>query len=162
MFWSTLGVALSLASVAEAAPANGLMARQFAQAAMMRFECSQLVYDRIDPLVQPGIAPSTHMHQVGLDPTTSPPRQANALQIVGGNSLNVSMPSVEYDPSLRSTCTTCDYAEDFSSVVALHHDTGNANILRNYWTANLYFKARNGTYKRVPQMVSNSRVRSAL
>jgi hypothetical protein len=25
---------------------------------------------------------------------------------------------------------------------------------RNYWTANLYFKARNGTYKRVPQMVN--------
>lgn len=22
----------------------------------------------------------------------------------------------------------------------------------NYWTANLYFKARNGTYKRVPQL----------
>lgn len=24
--------------------------------------------------------------------------------------------------------------------------------LSNYWTANVYFKARNGTYKRVPQM----------
>jgi hypothetical protein len=24
--------------------------------------------------------------------------------------------------------------------------------LSNYWTANLYFKARNGTYKRVPQV----------
>lgn len=22
----------------------------------------------------------------------------------------------------------------------------------NYWTANLYFKARNGSYKRVPQL----------
>jgi len=45
---------------------------------------------------------------------------------------------VEYDPSEESTCTTCDYSEDFS----------------NYWTANLYFKARNGTYKRVKQMVN--------
>jgi hypothetical protein len=51
---------------ASASPANGLMARQFAQAAMMRFQCSQLVYDRIDPLVQPGLLPSTHMHQVRL------------------------------------------------------------------------------------------------
>jgi hypothetical protein len=24
----------------------------------------------------------------------------------------------------------------------------------NYWTANLYFKARNGTYKRVPQIAN--------
>lgn len=56
-------VALS-AQYASAAPAQGLMARQFAQAAMMRFQCSQLVIDRIDPLVQPGIAPSTHLHQV--------------------------------------------------------------------------------------------------
>jgi hypothetical protein len=123
MFWSTLALSLASAQYAVAAPANGLMARQFAQAAMMRFQCSQLVYDRIDPLVQPGIAPSTHMHQVGLVPATSPPPQADTLQIVGGNSLNVSMPSVEYDPSLKSTCTTCDYAEDFSSVIALHHDT---------------------------------------
>jgi hypothetical protein len=27
-----------------------------------------------------------------------------------------------------------------------------ARDLSNYWTANLYFKARNGTYKRVPQI----------
>ena len=59
-------LALGLAARdALAAPANSLMARQFAQAAMMRFECSQLVYDRIDPLVQPGMLPSAHMHQVG-------------------------------------------------------------------------------------------------
>ncbi|KAJ4351805.1 uncharacterized protein N0V89_007149 [Didymosphaeria variabile] len=35
----------------------------------------------------------------------------------------------------ESTCTTCQFSEDFS----------------NYWTAILYFRARNGTYKRVPQ-----------
>ena len=34
-----------------------------------------------------------------------------------------------------STCTSCQFSEDFS----------------NYWTAVLYFKARNGTYHRVPQ-----------
>jgi hypothetical protein len=27
-------------------------------------------------------------------------------------------------------------------------------ISSNYWTANLYFKARNGTYKRVPQIAN--------
>ena len=48
------------------------------------------------------------------------------------------MKPLEYDPSTISTCTTCDFSEDFS----------------NYWTANLYFKARNGSLKRVPQMVN--------
>jgi hypothetical protein len=95
--------------------------RQFAQAAMMRFECSQLVIERVDPLVQPGMTPSTHLHQ-----------------IAGGNSFNASMTPVSYDPSKQSTCTSCTFSEDFS----------------NYWTANLYFKARNGTFKRVPQMTN--------
>jgi hypothetical protein len=115
-----LGVALTAQDVV-AAPGHGLMARQFATASMLRFQCSQLVIDRIDPLVQPGIEPSTHMHQ-----------------IVGGNAFNVSMPALELDPSLSSTCTTCDFSEDLS----------------NYWTANLYFRAKNGTFKRVPQMVN--------
>jgi hypothetical protein len=122
MYFKTLLLSLMLtAHSAVAAPSHGLMARQFATASMLRFQCSQLVIDRIDPLVQPGIAPSTHNHQ-----------------IVGGNAFNVSMPPLELDPSLSATCTTCDFAEDLS----------------NYWTANLYFKARNGTFKRVPQMVN--------
>lgn len=37
-------------------------------------------------------------------------------------------------PSDLATCTTCTFAEDFS----------------NYWTAALFFRARNGTFKRVP------------
>lgn len=44
------------------------------------------------------------------------------------------MPSA--DISALATCTTCSFAEDTS----------------NYWTANMYFKARNGSYKRVPQI----------
>jgi hypothetical protein len=59
-------------------------------------------------------------------------------QIVGGNAFNVSMPPLDLDPSTEATCTTCDFAEDFS----------------NYWTANLYFRGRNGTFQRVPQMVN--------
>jgi hypothetical protein len=46
------------------------------------------------------------------------------------------MPST--DISKLSTCTTCHFSQDFS----------------NYWTANLYFRARNGSYKRVPQMAN--------
>ncbi|KAH9210880.1 hypothetical protein DL95DRAFT_427438 [Leptodontidium sp. 2 PMI_412] len=40
------------------------------------------------------------------------------------------------DISSPATCTTCTFSEDFS----------------NYWTAVLYFRARNGTFKRVPQI----------
>jgi len=39
------------------------------------------------------------------------------------------------DMAALSTCTTCSYSDDFS----------------NYWTSNLYLRARNGSYKRVPQ-----------
>ncbi|KAB5511710.1 hypothetical protein GE09DRAFT_639352 [Coniochaeta sp. 2T2.1] len=88
---------------------------------LMRFGCSQLTIDRIDPLVNPGSLPSAHMHQ-----------------IIGGNSFNASMTPGEYDPPSLSTCTSCTYSEDFS----------------NYWTANVYFKAKNGTYKRVPQVAN--------
>jgi hypothetical protein len=38
-------------------------------------------------------------------------------------------------PPTQATCTTCTFADDFS----------------NYWTAVLYFRARNGSYHRVPQ-----------
>ncbi|KAM3081329.1 hypothetical protein ACMFMG_004797 [Clarireedia jacksonii] len=39
------------------------------------------------------------------------------------------------DLPTMSSCTTCTFSEDFS----------------NYWTATEYFRARNGTFKRVPQ-----------
>lgn len=88
---------------------------------MLRFSCSQLVVDRLDPLVNPGLIPSPHLHQ-----------------IVGGNSFNASMDPADHDLPSKSTCTSCTFSEDFS----------------NYWTAVLYFRARNGTFKRVPQGVS--------
>ena len=97
-------------------------ASQLAQFPMLRFECSQLVIDRLDPLVSPGQIPSPHIHQ-----------------IVGGNSFNASMDPATHDLPTASTCTSCTFSEDFS----------------NYWTAVLYFRARNGTYKRVPQFVSS-------
>ncbi|SPO03574.1 uncharacterized protein DNG_06257 [Cephalotrichum gorgonifer] len=96
--------------------AFGMVART---SALLRFGCSQLTVQRLDPLVNPGMAPSPHLHQ-----------------IIGGNSFNVSMDPEAHDLAALSTCTTCQFTEDFS----------------NYWTAVLYFRARNGTYKRVPQI----------
>jgi len=40
----------------------------------------------------------------------------------------------------QGTCTTCTFSEDFS----------------NYWTAVLFFKHQNGTYKRVPIMSNDA------
>lgn len=111
---------LTLAAVAQAVPGyvNELESLEKRQGSttMLRFGCSQVVIDRLDPLVNPGQVPSTHVHQ-----------------IVGGNGFNATMPVT--DVSTLADCTTCQFSEDFS----------------NYWTANLYFKARNGTYKRVQQ-----------
>ncbi|ORY55272.1 uncharacterized protein BCR38DRAFT_506281 [Pseudomassariella vexata] len=98
----------SLAGLALVAPSH----------ALIRFGCSQLVVQRIDPLVNPGLVPSPHVHQ-----------------IIGGNSLNATMDHANHDPPTLSTCTTCQPSDDFS----------------NYWTAVLFFRARNGTYHRVPQ-----------
>ncbi len=110
MQWKTLALALLVEHVSS----QGTVP-------MMRFECSQLVVDRLDPLVNPGSVPSPHLHQ-----------------IVGGNSFNASMDPATHDLPTASTCTSCTFSEDFS----------------NYWTAVLYFRARNGTFKRVPQIVS--------
>lgn len=83
---------------------------------MLRFGCTNIVIDRLDPLVNPGVRGSPHLHQ-----------------IVGGDGFNTTMTTA--DVSKTAQCTSCVFTEDLS----------------NYWTANLYFKARNGTYKRVPQ-----------
>ncbi|KAL1872812.1 hypothetical protein VTK73DRAFT_1283 [Phialemonium thermophilum] len=71
-----------------------------------------------------------------LDPLVEPGKipSAHVHQIVGGNAFNATMdPSV--DIGNKATCTTCSFSEDFS----------------NYWTAVMYFRARNGTFKRVSQ-----------
>jgi hypothetical protein len=78
-------------------------------------------------------------HQVvvdRIDPLVNPGSipSPHQHQIVGGDAFNASMPVA--DISELSSCTTCSYSDDFS----------------NYWTSNLYFRARNGSYKRVPQI----------
>jgi len=110
MYWNTL--------------AAGALFAQSAYGAgnFLRFACSQLTLERADPLVSPGMLPSPHTHQ-----------------IIGGNSFNLTMDPVTYDPAKLSTCTSCTYSEDFS----------------NYWTASLYFKSpENGSYSRVPQFAN--------
>ncbi|KAH7109106.1 hypothetical protein B0J11DRAFT_601978 [Dendryphion nanum] len=61
----------------------------------LRFPCSTLTFQRLDPVVEPGRAPTSHVHH-----------------IVGGNSFNASM---EGDVGARATCTTCQMADDFSN-----------------------------------------------
>jgi len=84
-----------------------------AASAVLRFSCSELVVDRLDPIENPGVLGSPHLHQV-----------------VGGNAFNATMGANLPD---LATCTSCVPTEDFS----------------NYWTAVLYFRARNGTFHRV-------------
>jgi hypothetical protein len=63
----------------------------------LRFGCSTLSIQRLDPLVQPGVIPSAHLHQ-----------------IIGGNMFNATM-----DPTGafrdEANCTTCFFSQDFSN-----------------------------------------------
>ncbi|RYC56240.1 hypothetical protein CHU98_g9966 [Xylaria longipes] len=61
----------------------------------LRFACSSLTTQRVDPVVEPGQTPSAHVHH-----------------IVGGNAFNATMTG---DVGERGTCTTCEMAEDFSN-----------------------------------------------
>ncbi|KAF2786558.1 hypothetical protein K505DRAFT_259637 [Melanomma pulvis-pyrius CBS 109.77] len=88
MFWKSLLFAALLAHDVSAQGSSGFL----------RFGCSQLVVERIDPLVNPGVNPSPHTHQ-----------------IVGGNSFNVTMDPYTIDPPAQSTCTSCIYTEDKSN-----------------------------------------------
>jgi len=44
--------------------AFGLLAHNVAGQNMLRFACSQLVVDRVDPLVNPGMTYTPHLHQI--------------------------------------------------------------------------------------------------
>ncbi|KAK4641806.1 hypothetical protein QC761_0077960 [Podospora bellae-mahoneyi] len=66
----------------------------------LRFPCSTLTIQRLDPVVEPGNIPSAHVHH-----------------IVGGNAFNATM---EGDVGERATCTTCQMSEDFSNYWTAH------------------------------------------
>lgn len=78
---------------------------------MLRFACSQLVVERTDPLVNPGMLYTPHLHQ-----------------IVGGNAFNATMDPETYDMPGTSTCTSCSFAEDMSNywtaVMFFKHSNG--------------------------------------
>lgn len=85
MFWTTL---LGLIAAAEAVPQFG----GGGGTTMLRFGCPNVVIDRLDPLVNPGAVPSSHVHQ-----------------IVGGNGFNASMTTG--DVSASASCTTCQFSK---------------------------------------------------
>ncbi|KAF5341623.1 hypothetical protein D9611_002161 [Ephemerocybe angulata] len=84
--------------------------------ALIRFPCSQLVTERSDPLVTPGIV-SPHLHQV-----------------VGGNAFNFTMDPSNLDPAKAATCTTCRFAEDksnyWTAVMYFKHPNGTYHRVR--------------------------------
>ncbi|RWA09536.1 hypothetical protein EKO27_g5569 [Xylaria grammica] len=84
--------------------------------ALLRFSCSQLVVERLDPLVTPGVTGSPHVHQ-----------------IIGGR-----------------TSRTTGYVEN-NNAAAGPSTPRKQNGANTEQTAILYFQARNGTFKRVPQ-----------
>ncbi|KAG2014380.1 WSC domain-containing protein [Coprinopsis cinerea AmutBmut pab1-1] len=77
--------------------------------ALLRFGCSQLVTERLDPLVTPGQI-SPHVHQ-----------------IVGGNAFNFTM-HPDLDIGNLATCTTCRFKEDksnyWTAVLYFRHENG--------------------------------------
>ncbi|RYP27099.1 hypothetical protein DL767_007796 [Monosporascus sp. MG133] len=60
---------------------------------------------------------------------------ADAAKDVTWNAFNASMYPEDIDLPSAATCTTCTFGQDFS----------------NYWTAVLFFRARNGTYHQIAQ-----------
>ncbi|KAK3216079.1 hypothetical protein GRF29_8g2060204 [Pseudopithomyces chartarum] len=74
-----------------------------------------------------------------LDPVVEPGNtpSAHLHQVVGGNAFG---PNMTGDIGNQGTCTTCTFSEDFS----------------NYWTAVLFFKHTNGSYKRVNIMENDA------
>ncbi|KUJ12746.1 uncharacterized protein LY89DRAFT_699403 [Mollisia scopiformis] len=95
MIWSGFALTALIALFAQ----NALTQTGSAKGSdFLRFACSQLVIERTDPLVNPGVIPSSHMHQV-----------------VGGSSFNATMDPAVIDPSTTSSCTSCKMSEDFSN-----------------------------------------------
>ncbi|TVY83302.1 hypothetical protein LSUE1_G001546, partial [Lachnellula suecica] len=97
-------------------------------AAMTRFACSQLVTERLDPIISPGVVGSQHMHQ-----------------IVGGNAFNVTMPETT-DFGSEASCTSCTFSEDFSNywTPVLYFQAQNGSFRRVPQMANQYLNGANG------------------
>ncbi|TEB24887.1 hypothetical protein FA13DRAFT_1638238 [Coprinellus micaceus] len=95
--------------------------------ALLRFPCSQLVTQRLDPLVTPGVI-SPHVHQ-----------------IIGGNAFNFTMdPSITFETA--ATCTTCRFKEDKSNywTAVLYFKHSNGSYMRVPQMANQFVGSPNG------------------
>ncbi|GAW13722.1 hypothetical protein ANO14919_031110 [Xylariales sp. No.14919] len=126
--------------------------------AALRFGCSTLSIQRLDPVVEPGSIPSAHLHQ-----------------IVGGNAFNASMQPEDGDIAEKATCTTCTFSEDFSNywtavmfvsnsrALPLSHDWSES-IMEGHFRPRsclgaldgLEYKHSNGSYQRVPIMANDA------
>ncbi|KAI1186573.1 hypothetical protein F5B17DRAFT_431422 [Nemania serpens] len=95
--------------------------------ALLRFSCSQLVVERLDPLVNPGVTGSPHLHQ-----------------IIGGNAFKPSMDPSTVDIPSQATCTTCTFAEDFSNYWVLYFQARNGTFKRVQQKGNVGFEASKG------------------
>jgi len=68
----------------------------------------------------------------------------------GGNAFNATMTG---DIGEQGTCTTCAYSEGANSLPLVTTCISMLTMFidfSNYWTAAMYFKHQNGSYKRVP------------
>lgn len=88
-----------------------------AQFNMLRFPCSQLVVERTDPLVFPGMTYTPHVHQ-----------------IVGGNSFKPDMPLGSHNLPGQSSCTSCSYTQDksnyWTAAMYFQHNNGSYHRVR--------------------------------
>ena len=82
----------------------------------LRFPCSTLTFQRLDPVVEPGSSPSSHVHH-----------------IVGGNAFNASMTG---DVASRASCknadvrTTCETYTDCVLQYFRHHLPDGGGLLK--------------------------------
>ncbi|KAF2709976.1 hypothetical protein K504DRAFT_404734 [Pleomassaria siparia CBS 279.74] len=97
--------------------------------AALRFGCSSVSIQRLDPLVEPGNIPSSHVHQ-----------------IVGGNAFNATMTG---DIGEKGSCTTCAYSEDFSNywtaAMYFKHKNGSYHRVPIFPNAQLGYEGQNAS-----------------
>ncbi|KAJ4303951.1 hypothetical protein N0V88_001552 [Collariella sp. IMI 366227] len=115
-------VLAALASV-PSATAGGFNAK------FLRFSCSTLVTERLDPIVWPGLTHSPHLHV-----------------IAGGNMFNATMDPSRHNIGEEATCTTCTFTEDFSNywTGTLFFQARNGSLIRVPQRTNLDFDGARG------------------
>lgn len=96
---------IALALLALAGVSQGQVAH------MMRFACSQLTVERLDPLVNPGQIGTPHTHQIVSVSFSNRIPLHVLIYCSGGNSFRPDMEPVKYDLPTQSTCTSCTFSE---------------------------------------------------